>query len=75
MCLVKRKQYFVTIVLQIIKKTKRNILAFIINSHSNWKKAMERFTSYDKSRSMEAVNISSIKYVPNKQLFITFENF
>ena len=45
---VKRKQYFVTIVLQIIKKTKRdNIPTFIITSHSNWEKAMERFTSYE----------------------------
>ena len=38
---VKRNQYFVTIVLQIIKKTKRdNIPAFIITRHSNWKKSM-----------------------------------
>ena len=41
MCVVKRKQYLSSIVVQIIKKTKSdNIPAFIINSHSNWKKVM-----------------------------------
>ena len=48
---VTRKQYFASIVLKIIKtKTNRdNIPTFIMTGYSNWKKALERFTSHGKS--------------------------
>ena len=56
MCVVKKKAVFCYYCITNYKKTKRdNFPAFIINSHLNWKKAMERFTIVNSAIVMENI--------------------